>query len=114
MLKIKGDSIMKTTVSTRKEALEFDEDGYLMNIDEWDVNVAEQLAREEGIRELTGNHWKLITAIRFHYERYGESPLCRDILVESGFTKKDMYELFPPLGYRSAFKVAGLPKPIEC
>jgi tRNA 2-thiouridine synthesizing protein E len=78
--------------------------------DGWNLNVAEQLAREEGIEKLTGKHWKLITAIRFHYERYGESPLCRDILIEAGFTN----ELFPPLGYRSAYKVAGLPKPIEC
>lgn len=105
---------MTTTARIHEKELGRDEDGYLVNIDGWNLNVAEQLAREEGIEELTGKHWKLITAIRFHYERYGESPLCRDILVEAGFTKMDMYELFPPLGYRSAYKVAGLPKPIEC
>lgn len=108
-----GDLIMDTPVKSPGE-LERDVDGYLMNIDDWSVNVAEQLAREEGIEELTARHWKLIAAIRFHYERYGESPGCHDILIESGFTKKDMYELFPPFGYKSAYKVARLPKPIEC
>ncbi len=94
--------------------LSLDEDGYLKDIEQWDVRVADELARTENITDLTAEHWKLITAIRFHYERFKESPLCRDILMESGFTKEDMYRLFPPLGYRTAYKLAGLPKPIEC
>jgi tRNA 2-thiouridine synthesizing protein E len=105
---------MVTTLESEGEKLALDEDGYLRDIDNWDVRVAEQFARMDRIEELTGEHWKLITAIRFHYERFKESPLCRDILIESGITKQDMYRLFPPEGYRTAHKLAGLPKPIEC
>ncbi len=105
---------MRTAGVAEEGRFELDEDGYLTNIESWNVNVAEQLAREEGIEEMSGKHWKLITAIRFHYERYGESPLCRDILNATGFTKADMYDLFPTFGYKSAYKVAGLPKPVEC
>ncbi len=105
---------MTTAVRIQERHLERDEDGYLRNIDDWSINVAEELAREEGIEDMSSRHWKLVTAIRFHYEKNGESPLCRDILIEAGFTKMDMYSLFPPSGYRSAYKVAGLPKPIEC
>jgi tRNA 2-thiouridine synthesizing protein E len=104
---------MEKTIESHGKTLELDEDGYLKDIDNWDVRVAEELAKTDNV-ELTGEHWKLITAIRFHYERTHESPLCRDILVESGFTKQDMHRLFPPLGYKTAHKVAGLPKPIEC
>ena len=105
---------MSTAEKVQRKELERDEDGYLLKIDEWSVNIAEQLAGEEGIGEMTSKHWKLITAIRFHYERYHQSPLCRDVLAETGFTKMDMYNLFPPMGYKSAYKVAGLPKPVEC
>ena len=105
---------MITTERIRERELALDEDGYLANIDDWDVNIAEQLARKEGVGELSGEHWKLITALRLHYERFKESPLCRDVLVESGFTKMDMYRLFPTLGYRTAYRLAGLPKPTEC
>lgn len=105
--------MVKTLEHLGKE-LQLDEDGYLKNIEEWDVRVAEDFARMDDIGELTAEHWKLITAIRFHYERTKESPLCRDIHIESGFTKEDMYRLFPPHGYRTAYKLAGLPKPIEC
>ena len=105
---------MVTTLEAAGKVLELDEDGYLKDIDNWDVRVAEELAKTDNIGELTGEHWKLITAIRFYYERHKESPICRDIHMESGFSKQDMYRLFPPLGYKTAYKLAGLPKPIEC
>jgi|COG998Drversion2_1049125.scaffolds.fasta_scaffold60832_2 tRNA 2-thiouridine synthesizing protein E len=105
---------MEKTIECHGKKLELDEDGYLKDIDNWDVRVAEELAKTDNVGELTSEHWKLITAIRFHYERTHESPLCRDIHVESGFTKQDMHRLFPPLGYKTAYKVSGLPKPIEC
>ena len=106
--------MMEKTLESQEKKLELDEDGYLKDIDIWDVRVAEEFARIDNVGELTGEHWKLITAIRFHYERTKESPMCRDILIESGFTKQDMYRLFPPHGYRTAYKLAGLQKPIEC
>ncbi len=105
---------MTQLVEAADKKLSLDEDGYLKNIDQWNVRVAEEFAKMENVGELTGEHWKLITAIRFHYERFKESPLCRDILIESGFTKLDMHRLFPPYGYKTAHKLAGLPKPIEC
>jgi tRNA 2-thiouridine synthesizing protein E len=105
---------MEKTLESQGEKLKLDEDGYLKDIDNWDVRVAEEFAKMDEVGELTGEHWKLITAIRLHYERFKESPICRDIQMESGFTKKDMYRLFPPLGYRTAYKLAGLRKPIEC
>ncbi len=105
---------MTTALESQAKNLELDEDGYLRDIDTWDVRVAEQLAKLEGVGELTAEHWKLITAIRLHYERNKVSPLCRDILIEAGYSKMDMYRLFPSLGYRSAYKLAGLPKPVEC
>jgi len=105
---------MVSTLVSEGKTLKLDEDGYLKDIDNWDVRVAEEFARMDEIGELTGEHWKLITAIRFHYERTHESPLCRDILIESGFTKLDMHRLFPPHGYKTAHKLAGLPKPFEC
>ncbi len=105
---------MATAVESVQEGLGLDADGYLLNLDSWDAHVAEQLAKMEGIEDLAGEHWKLIAAIRLHYERHRVSPLCHDILTEAGLTKKDIYRLFPSAGYRSACKLAGLPKPPHC
>ncbi len=105
---------MATTLTAPEKDLLLDEDGYLMDLDQWSVGVAEWLAQREGIGDLTAEHWKLIAAIRCHYERYGVSPLCRSILKETGLTKKDMYRLFPAGHIRGAYKLAGLPKPAGC
>ncbi len=105
---------MAATVKHYDKKIELDDDGYLVNIDSWDVNIAEQLAKMEGIEILTSEHWKLITAIRLYYERNGVSPLCRDIIKETGYTKKKVYELFPSGHIRGAYKLAGLPKPSGC
>jgi hypothetical protein len=43
----------------------------------------------------------------------GQLPLCRDILNEIGFIKDQVYEMFP-YGHKSAYKLAGLPKPPQC
>ena len=94
-------------------SLRLDEDGYLYDVNVWNVNVAEELAGNEGMDRLDAGHWKLITAIRHFYDTHGTSPLCRDILGSAGYTKERVYELFPE-GHRSAYKLAGLPKPPEC
>lgn len=101
------------TVTLEEKAIELDEDGYLLNIDDWDIKVAEYLAEREGIK-LTAEHWRIITAIRLYYERTGTSPLCGKILRELGLSKKDMYSLFPSGHIRGAYKLAGLPKPTGC
>ncbi len=103
---------MEKTISSGEKELQLDESGYLLDINSWDVNVAERLAELEGI-ELKADYWKLITAIRLHYEKTGQSPLCRDILREAGFTKQQVYEMFSS-GHRNAYKLAGLPRPPEC
>lgn len=105
---------MASTAKSHEKKLALDEDGFLLDVNSWDVNVAEHLAKMEGIDRLTSEHWKLITAIRLYYERNGVSPLCRDILKETGFTKKEMYRLFPSGHLRGAYKLAGLPKPAGC
>jgi len=105
---------MATAVAIdERKTIELDEDGYLVNIDDWDVKVAEYLAEREGI-ELTPEHWKIITAIRIYYERTGTSPLCGKILKDFGLSKKDLYRLFPSGHIRGAYKLAGLPKPSGC
>jgi len=103
-----------TALQKEERSFEMDQDGYLSNIDSWSVHFVEQYAAKEGIKELKADHWKLIAAIRFSYEKNGTAPLCRDILNDTGFTKKSVYDMFPAGGHKSAYKLAGLPKPPEC
>lgn len=95
--------------------IEVDESGFITDPSLWDEKLAEFLAREvEGIDSLNEDHWKVINFLNDHYHQFGNAPLVRKIVKETGFQLKYIYELFPNGPANGACKVAGLPKPTGC
>ena len=97
-----------------------DLNGYLMNLDEWTEEIAQQISVEEGI-DLTEGHWEIIHFLRKYYREYGSSPnvrlLMKVIGKEMGAEKgnrKYLYGLFPTGPSRQGCKIAGLPLPNDC
>lgn len=95
-------------------ALEFDGDGFLKNPQIWTEDIAFKIAKEDGINELTTQHWSVINVIRGNYLEKGMAPMIRTICKETGLKLRDIYELFPLGPARGACRVAGLPKPDGC
>lgn len=94
--------------------IEVDEDGFMVNPEEWNERVALALGSTEDVSELTDDHWKLINYLRDYYQKYGIAPMIRKLCKETGFTLKRVYELFPSGPAKGACKVAGLAKPTGC
>ena len=94
--------------------IEVDEDGFMENPDEWNERVAMALASTEDINELTEDHWKVIHYLRDYFKQYGIAPMIRKLCKETGFTLKEIYDLFPSGPAKGACKVAGLAKPTGC
>ncbi|ROL57977.1 TusE/DsrC/DsvC family sulfur relay protein [Bacteroidetes/Chlorobi group bacterium MS-B_bin-24] len=94
--------------------IEVDEDGFMANPEEWNERVALALASTEGLTELTPDHWKVINYLRDYYKQYGIAPMIRKLCKETGFTLKQIYDLFPSGPAKGACKVAGLAKPTGC
>ena len=94
--------------------LEFDGDGFLIHPETWTKEVADEIAKADGIENLTEQHWSVIRVIRQNYEEKGMAPMVRVICKETGLKLKDIYELFPLGPARGACRVAGLPKPDGC
>ena len=94
--------------------LEIDEDGFIQDPNEWDEEVAKDLADTEGVAELTEDHWKLVNYLRDYYLKNGIAPMVRKLCKETGFKLKYVYKLFPSGPAKGACKVAGLPKPTGC
>lgn len=105
------------------KTIETDEEGYLLNPDDWDEDVAEALAEREGI-ELTDVHWGLIYYFRDFYEDHMRHPSMREFLLTLGrrhgkrYRDTDayrdfLYKLFPDGPVQMVCKLAGLPKPVE-
>lgn len=95
-------------------AVELDEDGFIVNLEDWNEDVALALAKTEDVEELTEDHWKLINYLKGYFTEYGIAPMVRKVTKESGFSLKEIYELFPSGPAKGACKVAGLPKPTGC
>jgi tRNA 2-thiouridine synthesizing protein E len=108
----------ETTMSQIKvkgKAYELNEEGFLAHPEDWSDEVAVALARaEEGIEQLTGEHWAVITYIRQYFLENKLAPMVRRVCQSTGFPLKRIYELFPSGPAKGACKVAGLPKPDGC
>jgi TusE/DsrC/DsvC family sulfur relay protein len=105
---------MATVVLAGKE-LELDEDGFIQVPELWDEEVAKALAKqEEGLEELSPEHWKIVHYLRNYYLEFKIAPMIRKLCKETGFPLQKIYELFPGGPAKGACKVAGLPKPTGC
>ena len=102
------------------KAYETDEEGYLVNLSDWNEDVAQFLAQEEKV-ELSPNHWEVINFLREYYTEYQIAPAIRVLTKAIGKklgpdkgNNKYLYELFPYGPAKQACKIAGLPKPTGC
>lgn len=97
-----------------------DNEGYLVDLNTWDQDVACSLASNEGIA-LTDAHWQIITILRAFYEETQTSPAMRALVT---LVKKRLgtdcgssvylMQLFGGSPAKSAAKIAGLPRPTNC
>jgi TusE/DsrC/DsvC family sulfur relay protein len=88
-----------------------DDEGYLVNIDEWDEHVAQALAEREGIPELTEEKLDILKFIHEYYKKYDFFPILGAVCKWVKKPKDCMIEEFTvPL---LAWKLAGLPHPEE-
>jgi tRNA 2-thiouridine synthesizing protein E len=94
--------------------IEFDADGHMKNLDQWNEEIAKELALLEGINQLTEDHWKVINYMRKEFKEKGDAPSIRRLTKESGIDTKTLYALFPKGPAKKAAKIAGLPKPKGC
>ena len=95
------------------------EQGFLINQEDWNKNIAEILAQRNNI-SLTEAHWEIIYFIREYYQQYKHLPNARvfikaiaKTLGEEKGNSRYLLKLFEnPL--KQACLIAGLPKPPSC
>lgn len=82
--------------------------------DDWTETIGEEIARANGIPELTDRHWLVVRFMRDRYHATGETPSVRMVGKESGVTVKELYQLFPKAPGKLAALIGGVPKPRGC
>lgn len=104
---------MATKTIAGKE-VQINDEGFMTNPAEWTKEIAVELAKEEGIAELTADHWKVIDFCRSSAEASGAAPTLRAITTGAGVSTKELFALFPKGPAKKVAKVSGLGKPEGC
>jgi tRNA 2-thiouridine synthesizing protein E len=94
--------------------VDLNDEGFFENPEQWTPDMAPELARAEGIEELTDRHWVVIHFMRKEYFEKGTGPTVRILGKTSGVPVKELYQLFPKGPAKVAAKIAGIPKPRGC
>jgi len=94
--------------------------GNLVNPEEWNDDMAEHLAKKEGI-ELSDAHWMVLRYLRKFYFQYGITPMVKILIKHMGeelgkevSDRDSLYRLFPAGPSRQGSRIAGLPAPQGC
>ena len=99
---------------------ETDEEGYLVDLADWNADVANFIAQAENI-QMSDQHLEVVNFLREYFEEYQIAPAVRVLTkaigkklgAEKG-NSEYLYSLFPYGPGKQACKIAGLPKPTGC
>jgi len=98
--------------------VERDTEGYLFNPADWDIAIANELAKEEGI-ELNDTYWLILNFMREYYGEHNIAPDVRHLIRHLAIVKKSskteakkiIFNLFPYGYVKQACKIAGMKRP---
>ena len=98
------------------KSIETDNNGNLVNPNDWDEDVARALAAaDDTMGELTQEHWDVLNYLRDTYFKENEQPMERVInksmakIWGKKVSSKDLYTLFPGAPSKQGNRIAGLP-----
>ncbi len=103
-----------TPTETAGDPVATDAEGFLLDHRNWSEQLACEIARDNGIPELSDRHWQVVNFMRQTYLETGSAPSIRSLGKLSGVPIKELYELFPKGPAKLAAKIAGIPKPRGC
>ena len=97
------------------KTVQVNDEGFLTVPAEWTKEIGAEIAKEEGLAELTAAHWKVIDYCREAAKGLGgKSATLRQITTGTGITTKDLFALFPKGPAKKVAHIAGLGKPEGC
>lgn len=96
------------------QTVQVNEEGFLLDPNQWSKEIAVEIAKEEGILELTPAHWKVIDFCRQDGIHSGKAPTLRRITTAAGISTKELFALFPKGPAKKVAKISGLGKPEGC
>ena len=92
-----------------QEKFTLDGEGFLVNMDEWNEEVAQELAKRENVEPLTEDKLEIVRFMRQYYKKFHAFPILNYVCKNIHQPRECVSEEF--LNPMKAWKIAGLPKP---
>ena len=102
------------TLQVDGKTIQLDDDGHLVDFNQWSEDVARALAQQDGIDELVDDHMKVLHTMRDYYHKHKVAPMIHLLAKECGKTYRQLHALFKKQPGKRAAKLAGLPKATGC
>lgn len=102
------------TLQLLDASIDVDAEGFLQKPEQWNEDLALEIARQAGILDLNDRHWLVVHYMRNSYLKTGTAPTIRTLGKDSGVPIKELYQLFPKGPAKLAAKIGGIPKPKGC
>jgi tRNA 2-thiouridine synthesizing protein E len=93
--------------------VDVDAEGYLTDMNQWNGEIAKEIASGLNIGELSEKHWAVINWLREQVAA-GVELNIRKVGASGVVDIKEFYQLFPGGPLKNASKIAGLHKPTSC
>ena len=97
-----------------EEPIGLDDEGHLLDFEQWSPEVARRLAEREGLGELTDAHFQVLHIIRDYYRKFKVAPMLHLLASQCGMTYRELHDLFHKQPGKRAAKLAGLSKATGC
>jgi len=96
------------TFECNGQHIRLDEDGFLVDLNDWNEEVAAALASKEGIDALSAEQLDIIRFMREYFLKYKVFPILNNVCRITHQPKECVNEQF--IDPERAWKIAGLPK----
>ena len=105
-------------MNINNKEIELDAEGYLIHPEDWNKEVAIELAKSENI-VLTDEYWTIFECMRDYYNEHGVVPDVRhttkqmvvDFEIDKKTAKTKLFSLFPYGYVKQTCKIAGMKRP---
>lgn len=96
------------TIQVGNKNIELDDEGFLVNSEEWNEDVARKLAEREGVAPLDDHKLEIIRFMREYYNKFHFFPILNYVCKNLDQPRECLNEEF--VNPMLAWKLAGLPK----
>ena len=95
-------------ISCCGKKITLDDDGFMVEPQNWDDCVAESIAKREGLGQISDTQKQIIKFMRAYYDKHKNWPILHNVCKQTKQESRCVFNKF--VNPEKAWKIAGLPK----